>query len=96
MQMRITIELNPLDATVLSELRDIRAQEAKQLMVNAETRAALARIDTATSALGERVTALAAKVGTGMTDAEVAEFNTGILDVANRLDGMAKDPENPV
>jgi hypothetical protein len=64
--------------------------------MNAETKAALARIETATTDLGTRVTALIAKIGTGMSDAEVLEVNSELGDIGARLEGMAKDPENPV
>ena len=62
-------------------------------MSNAATKAILDRIDVATSAIGDRITALIAKIGPGMTDAEVAEDNTALAAEADKLEAMGKsDP----
>ncbi len=67
-------------------------QELKTMSADA-TKAILARIDAATSAIGERITALIAKIGTGMTDAEVAEVNAALSAEADTLEAMGKsDP----
>ncbi len=72
------------------------AQGERILMVSQQTKDALSRIETATTDLGVRVSALIAKIGTGMSDAEVTEVNTELGAIAGNLEGMAKDPENPV
>lgn len=81
---------------ILTRLRALEAQGVQQHMVNADTKAAMTRIETATTDLGTRITALTAKIGTGMTDQDVADVNTELGSIAANLEGMAKDPENPV
>ena len=81
---------------ILTHIRELRSQGARILMVNQQTKDALARIEKATTDLGTRVTALIAKIGTGMSDADVSEVNTELGAIAGNLEGMAKDPENPI
>ncbi len=81
---------------ILTRLRALEAQGEHILMVNQQTRDAMTRIETATTDLGGRITALIAKIGTGMTDQDVADVNTELGTIATSLEGMAKDPENPI
>jgi hypothetical protein len=77
-------------------LDDILAQGRQILMATTETKAAMGRIDTATNNISTRISALIAKIGTGMTQAEVDEVNAGLSAEADKLEGLAKDPDNPV
>lgn len=58
-----------------------------------DLKAILARIDTATTNIAADLTAIKAKIGTGMTDAEVAEVQAGLEAAASRLEAL--DAENP-
>ena len=78
------------------KLDALLAQGALILMATTETKAAMKRIDDATTAIGERISALIAKIGTGMTQAEVDEVNAGLGAEADKLEGMAKDPDAPI
>ena len=78
------------------KLDQLLAQGAALLMANAETKAIMTRIDTATTGIASRITALIAKIGTGMTQAEVDEVNQGLGAEATRLEGIAVDPDNPL
>jgi hypothetical protein len=81
---------------VIELLQRIVTQQQEFLMVSEATKAALARIETATTDLGTRVRAIQEKVGIGMTDADVTDVNTELGSIASNLEGMAKDPENPI
>jgi len=81
---------------ILSLSRAIHAQGVKLMAVSTETKAVLARIEQATSDLGVRVAAIQSQIGTGMTDADVAAVNSELGDIASKLDGMAKNPEQPL
>jgi len=78
------------------KLDQLLAQGVQILMATTETKAAMARIDQATDDISARITALVAKVGTGMTQAEVDEVNAGLSAEASKLEGIAKDPDAPV
>lgn len=65
-------------------------------MASAETKAILERIDVATDNIAVDVRTLTAKVGTGMTEAEVAEVNTLAEAVATKLETIAADTDDPV
>jgi hypothetical protein len=77
-------------------LETIQRQGAHLMTMNADTKAVLTRIETATTDLGVRVRAIQDKVGTGMSEADVAAVNTELGAIAGNLEGMAKDPENPI
>lgn len=78
------------------KLDHLITQVGKVLMINQQTRDILVRIDKATNDLAARITAALAKINTGMTEEEVAQINSELSAVVDHLDGMAKDPENPV
>jgi len=78
------------------KIDQILAQGAQILMANVETKAAMDRIDAATTAISDRITTLIAKIGTGMSQAEVDEVNKGLSAEADKLEGMARDPDAPV
>jgi len=90
------VSVHALLDQILTRLRALEAQGVKILMVSQQTKDVLVRIETATTDLGVRVRAIQAKVGTGMTDAEVAEVNSELGAIAGNLEGMAKDPEQPI
>lgn len=58
-----------------------------------DLKAILARIDTATTNIAADISAIKDKIGTGMTDAEVAEVQAGLEAAAQRLEAL--DAENP-
>jgi hypothetical protein len=64
-------------------------------MASAELKAALAKIDTATDNIAADIQRLKDKVGTGMSDAEVAEVQDLATAIAAKLEGIAADPDNP-
>jgi hypothetical protein len=66
-----------------------------QHMASAEIKAALAKIDTATDNIAADIVRLKEKIGTGMTDAEVAEVQAGLDKTVTKLEGIAADPDNP-
>jgi hypothetical protein len=78
------------------KLDHIITQGDKLMAVNQQTRDVLARIDKSTSDLADRIKAALAQISTGMTADEVAAVNAELGGVADHLDGMAKDPDNPV
>ncbi len=58
-----------------------------------DLKAILTRIDTATTNIAADLTAIKAKIGTGMSDADVAEVTAGLEAAAARLEAL--DAENP-
>jgi hypothetical protein len=58
-----------------------------------DLKAILGRIDTATTNIAADLTAIKAKIGTGMSDADVAEVTAGLEAAASRLEAL--DAENP-
>ena len=84
--MWIHLELLLLAALVLLVWRDIMGAVD-------DLKAILVRIDTATTNIAADITAIKAKIGTGMTDAEVAEVQAGLEAAAGRLEAL--DSENP-
>ena len=58
-----------------------------------DLKAILVRIDTATTNIAQDITDIKAKIGTGMTDAEVQEVKDGLEAAAGRLEAL--DAENP-
>lgn len=57
---------------------------------------ALTLIDTDTTALAAVVTALRATISTSMTQADVDAVQATLGSVATRLEGIARDPNQPV
>ncbi len=66
------------------------------MAVNQDVVAAMARIDAATSVIAQRIADLAGQIGTGMSPEDVATVVSGLQAEADRLEGMASDPANPV
>lgn len=58
-----------------------------------DLKAILGRIDTATTNIAADLTAIKAKIGTGMSDADVAEVTAGLEAAAEKLEAL--DAENP-
>ena len=77
------------------DLRRILAQGESLLMASAELKAALKKIDTATDNIAADIVRLKARIGTGMSDAEVADVQAEADRLATKLEGIAADPENP-
>lgn len=64
-------------------------------MATVELKAALAKIDTATDNIAADIVRLKAKIGTGMSDADVAEVQAEADKLVKKLEGLAADPDNP-
>ncbi len=58
-----------------------------------DLKAILTRIDTATTNIAADITAIKAKIGTGMSDADVKTVQAGLEAAAGRLEAL--DAENP-
>ncbi len=58
-----------------------------------DLKAILTRIDTATTNIAADITAIKAKIGTGMSDADVKTVQDGLEAAAARLEAL--DAENP-
>ncbi len=58
-----------------------------------DLKAILVRIDTATNDIAADLKAIKAKIGTGMSDADVAEVTAGLEAAAQKLESL--DAENP-
>lgn len=56
----------------------------------------LVALDTATNDIGARIDALTAKIGTGMSQADVDSVVSSLQNEVTRLNGLAADPNNPV
>jgi len=56
---------------------------------------ALARLDSETDEMATYVRGLQDTITTSMTQDDVDSVHAGLQAVATRLDGIAKDPENP-
>jgi len=80
---------------ILTRLGVLEAQGERLVMAGAELKAGMKRIDAATTNIAADLKRLKDKVGTGMTDAEVADVQAAIDAQATRLEGMANDPDNP-
>lgn len=81
--------------TILTRLRALEAQNGDLLMASAELKAALAKIDTATDNIAADIRRLKDKIGTGMTEAEVAAVQADADRLVTKLEGIAADPDNP-
>lgn len=68
----------------------------KLMAVADDIKAALATLDTETTAIGANIAALAAKIKNSMTDAEVAEIQGSFGTLSTRLTTLAVDPTVPV
>lgn len=88
--------VGPVLEDILTRVRAIEAQGERLMTAADEQRAMLAKIDQATSELGDRIKATLAKIDTGMSDEEVRAVNAELSGIADRLDSMAKDPAKPV
>ncbi len=56
----------------------------------------LTQLDAATNAVAANIAQLAGRITNSMSDAEVADIKAGFAAEQARLEGMAKDPTNPV
>jgi ribosome-associated translation inhibitor RaiA len=95
---RIDIHVHATDQElrrVTQLLERILTQGRELLMASAELKAVLARVDTATDNIAADIRRLKDKIGTGMTDDEVAEVQGLAEAVASKLEGIAADPDNP-
>lgn len=74
----------------------IHGLEKRMSQIADDLKALTAKMNDATNALADELTTLKALVKNGMTDAEVAEVEAGLQAVADKLTGLASDPNNPV
>lgn len=81
--------------TVLDDIRNrlkhLQERVEKLMALSQESRDLLKKVDTATSAIGARIQALLDKEGT-----TEAEFRAALTPLAESLEAMGKDPNNPV
>jgi hypothetical protein len=76
------------------KLDAIIAQLEHMTMTNAEDVKTLEdRIDAATNLIAARIAALAAQIGTGMTQAEVDAVKTSMGAEADKLEALGKSPD---
>lgn len=73
-------------------LHALQAQGVTTRMASAETRAVVDRIEQATTDLGVRIRAIQERNHATMTPAD----NTELAGIADHLEGMAKDPDEPI
>jgi len=78
---------------VIRILRKIHHQGVKIMAAVDDLKAILVRVDTATTNIAKDIQDIKAKIGTGMTDAEVADVKAGREAAAGRLEAL--DAENP-
>ncbi len=84
---------SPSSAEILARLERIEAQGASIMSAADDLKAKIALIDTATTNIAQDIVDIKAKIGTGMTDAEVADVNATLDAAVARL--QALDAENP-
>ncbi len=82
-------QLNDRFARIDSTLEKIMA-------VADDIKAAIANLDTETTAIGALITSLAGKIKNSMTDAEVADVKGAFTALSDRLTSLAVDPSAPV
>ncbi len=75
--------------------RRLEALEGKVSVMHEEFQAAITRIESATTAVGARLDALAAKLATGVTAEEAAPLIAELTSLGDKLEAMGKDPANP-
>lgn len=78
-----------------SETHTLTTQGRKLVMASAELKAALKKIDTATDNIAADIQRLKEKIGTGMSDADVASVQAEADRIADRLTAIAADTEDP-
>ena len=92
-ELTINLNVKSDQSEVLALLRQILAKENQIMGAVDDLKAILVRVDTATTNIAADITAIKAKIGTGMTDAEVADVKAGLEAAASRLEAL--DAENP-
>lgn len=88
---------SPADTSKLDAI-DSKLVELKELImaVSQELKDVLARIDAATTKIGQKLDALAQQISTNMSQADVDDLKTQLGTEADKLEAMATDPANPV
>lgn len=95
--MRFDVYLHTVGGDDINRRLDyIDALLEKLMAVADDIKAALATLDTETTAIATNVTNLAAKIKNSMTDAEVADVKSGFDTLSARLTTLAVDPTIPV
>lgn len=61
-----------------------------------DLKAGLKKLDEETTAIAALITKLGSSVKNSMTDQEVADIQTGLSTLSDRLTSLAADPNNPV
>jgi chromosome segregation ATPase len=82
--------------SVLSGIALLKTQGEKLMALADDLKASIAKLDAETTSIASLITALAAKVHNGMTDAEVADVNAAFATLSARLTTLGVDPTNPV
>jgi hypothetical protein len=79
-----------------AQLARVLALEGKLVALVDDLKAGLAKLDAETTAVGQNIAALAARIKPQMTDAEIAEVKAGFATLDARLQSLAVDPTVPV
>lgn len=86
-----------IDSSIASLRRLIKSQGDAIMATQAEFGAVLTRIDTATNEVAADLQALRDQIaGAGMSAEDEAAILAGLDAAASRLEGIGRDPENPV
>lgn len=93
----VTLTIHLTDSAKLDAVAASLA-EFKELVKSMTTKLSdvISQIDAATNAVATRLDALLAKVGTGMSDADVTEAQTELASIRDHLKATGSDPANPV
>lgn len=89
-------EIHTGQRIIIRALAALHSQGDALMAVSKELQDALDRIDSATTAIGTRVTTIADQVKTGMSQQEVNDVVTKLNAEADKLNSIAADPNNPV
>ncbi len=82
--------------TVLCKLDELIRKVDRLMALADDLKAAIAQLDTETTAVGALITSLASKIHNSMTDAEVADVKASFGTLSDRLTSLAVDPTQPV
>ena len=88
--------LHSTQGTMVRALTTIIAQGEAQMAVSQAVIDALAKLDKATNDIAAKLQTLADQIKVGMTQADVDSVVGSINTEADKLEGLAADPANPV
>ena len=95
--MADSLSLSTVDRDLLREIvTRLDRIERKVDHMHEEFKKVLKRIDDATNAIAQRIDALAARLEGGLTQEEAVDIKAQFEAEADKLEGLGKDPNNPV